>query len=161
MADGLELEEVWNRIDEIRERRKDLADARHIHVAKDYAARETRGERIADGFAATVGSWPFIIGQSGLLAVWVLLNAFAWIRHWDPYPFILLNLMLSFQAAYAGPIIMMSQNRSSGLDRGHADADYRVNQKAELEIEEILILLDTHTHLLAGIRERLTGDQPS
>jgi uncharacterized membrane protein len=64
-----------------------------------------------------------------------MLNGFALIRHWDPYPFILLNLVLSFQAAYAAPIIMMSQNRQSEIDRRHAEHDYRINVKAELEIE--------------------------
>jgi uncharacterized membrane protein len=82
-----------------------------------------------------MGSWPFIIIQSILLACWVSLNAVAFISHWDPYPFILLNLMLSFQAAYAAPIIMMSQNRQAAIDRQDAQHDYEVNVKAELEIE--------------------------
>lgn len=71
----------------------------------------SRGQRIADAVARTMGSWRFIIVQSTLLAVWVTLNVTAWRAHWDPYPFILLNLALSFQAAYAAPFIMMSQNR--------------------------------------------------
>jgi uncharacterized membrane protein len=82
-----------------------------------------------------MGSWGFIIAQSCLLAVWVILNVVAVIKHWDPYPFILLNLMLSFQAAYAAPIIMMSQNRQTAIDRQGAKHDYEVNMKAELEIE--------------------------
>jgi uncharacterized membrane protein len=93
------------------------------------------GDRIADQVAATMGSWPFIIIQSILLALWVVLNVVAFIQHWDPYPFILLNLMLSFQAAYAAPIIMMSQNRQASIDRQEAKHDYEVNMKAELEIE--------------------------
>ena len=68
----------------------------------------SRGQRIADAVAATMGSWKFIIIQSTLLLAWVTLNVTAWQRHWDPYPFILLNLALSFQAAYAAPFIMMS-----------------------------------------------------
>ncbi len=95
----------------------------------------TMGDRISDQVAAVMGSWPCIIIQSILLAVWVGLNAVAWIKHWDPYPFILLNLMLSFQAAYAAPIIMMSQNRQATIDRQNAQHDYEVNMKAELEIE--------------------------
>jgi uncharacterized membrane protein len=82
-----------------------------------------------------MGSWRFIIIQSLILAAWVILNVIAVIQHWDPYPFILLNLMLSFQAAYAAPIIMMSQNRQAAIDRVDAKHDYEVNQKAELEIE--------------------------
>ena len=95
----------------------------------------TLGQRIADMVAASMGSWPFIIVQSLLLAVWIALNITAWIEHWDPYPFILLNLALSFQAAYAAPFIMMSQNRQADIDRRAAENDYKVNIKAELEIE--------------------------
>ncbi|MEA5595974.1 DUF1003 domain-containing protein [Rivularia sp. UHCC 0363] len=93
------------------------------------------GDRVADTVAAVMGSWRFIIIQSVLLFFWVVLNIVAFSRHWDPYPFILLNLMLSFQAAYAAPIIMMSQNRQSAIDRQDAKYDYEVNKKAELEIE--------------------------
>ena len=95
----------------------------------------TRGAIIADWFAKTVGSWRFIVVQSVILGIWIILNGLAFINHWDPYPFILLNLVLSFQAAYAAPIIMMSQNRQSEIDRKHAEYDYRINVKAELEIE--------------------------
>jgi uncharacterized membrane protein len=93
------------------------------------------GAALADWVAKTVGSWRFILIQSGLLIIWIALNAVAFIKHWDPYPFILLNLVLSFQAAYTAPIIMMSQNRQSEIDRRHALHDYRINVKAELEIE--------------------------
>jgi uncharacterized membrane protein len=95
----------------------------------------TPGAALADRVAEIVGSWRFILIQSGLLAIWIALNAVAFIKHWDPYPFILLNLVLSFQAAYTAPIIMMSQNRQSEIDRRHALHDYRINVKAELEIE--------------------------
>jgi uncharacterized membrane protein len=95
----------------------------------------TRGAALADWVAETVGSWRFIIIQSVLLGVWIILNVMAFINHWDPYHFILLNLVLSFQAAYAAPIIMMSQNRQSEIDRRHAEHDYRINVKGELEIE--------------------------
>jgi len=95
----------------------------------------TPGAALADWVAETVGSWPFILVQSVVLAIWVTLNVMAFVRHWDPYPFILLNLVLSFQAAYAAPIIMMSQNRQSEIDRRNAQNDYRINVKAELEIE--------------------------
>ncbi|HWB52829.1 MAG TPA: DUF1003 domain-containing protein [Tepidisphaeraceae bacterium] len=102
----------------------------------------TLGQHVADGFAAMMGSWPFIIIQSIILAAWVVLNVIAWIRHWDPYPFILLNLALSFQAAYAAPIIMMSQNRSADKDRLAADIDHQVNIKAEAHTLLILKRLD-------------------
>src|SRR5437879_6002507 len=75
----------------------------------------TIGEWVADIAAATVGSWPFIIIQTVMLAIWIALNLVGWLYHWDPYPFILLNLALSFQAAYASPVIVMSQNRQAKL----------------------------------------------
>ena len=102
----------------------------------------TFGERIADDVAARVGSWPFIITQSVLLAIWIVVNAFA-IRDWfggkpfDPYPFILLNLMLSFQAAYTGPVVMMSQNRQTAKDRDEAEHDYEVNRQAFDRLERL------------------------
>src|SRR5690349_8313356 len=92
------------------------------------------GDRAADAVAATMGSWRFIALQSGVLAAWVAANVVFGGNAWDPYPFILLNLVLSFQAAYAAPIIMMSQNRQADLDRGRAVADYQVNIRAEAEI---------------------------
>ena len=95
----------------------------------------TVGQKIADAVAATMGSWKFIIIQSVILLIWIILNVTAFIQQWDPYPFILLNLALSFQAAYAAPFIMMSQNRQQDVDRRHAESDYQINVKAELEIE--------------------------
>ncbi len=95
----------------------------------------TIGQVVADWVASTMGSWRFIIIQSILLFLWIVLNVTAFIQRWDPYPFILLNLALSFQAAYAAPFIMMSQNRQSDIDRKKAENDYNVNIKAELEIE--------------------------
>ena len=99
------------------------------------AAQLTAGQRIADTVAATMGSWRFIIIQTTILILWIALNITAWINHWDPYPFILLNLALSFQAAHAAPFIMMSQNRQQDIDRMAAENDYKINIKAELEIE--------------------------
>jgi uncharacterized membrane protein len=95
----------------------------------------TLGQRVADSVAAGMGSWRFIIIQSAILVVWIILNITAYIKHWDPYPFILLNLALSFQAAYAAPFIMMSQNRQQDIDRKEAENDHQINIKAELEIE--------------------------
>ena len=92
------------------------------------------GDRLADAVAATVGSWRFIVIQSSLLAAWIAGNAAFGSTAWDPYPFILLNLMLSFQAAYTAPVIMMSQNRQGELDRDRALADYQVNLRAEADI---------------------------
>ena len=102
----------------------------------------TLGQRIADLVADTMGSWRFIIVQSTALTFWIILNVTAWLKHWDPYPFILLNLMLSFQAAYAAPFIMMSQNRQAMEDRVAAEIDHQVNTKAELEIGLLMHRLD-------------------
>ena len=123
--------------------------------ASDLA--RTRGERMADAFAALVGSWPFIIFQSIALAIWVLLNLTIWIRHWDPYPFILLNLVLSFQAAFASPIIMMSQNRQGLLADRRNKLDLQINLLAEQESTQVLRLLKKLCEH-AGIPLEDTGD---
>jgi uncharacterized membrane protein len=102
-----------------------------------HASHLTTGQRIADTVAATMGSWTFIIVQSVLLTLWIALNLVAWIEHWDPYPFILLNLALSFQAAYAAPFIMISQNRQAERDRHQAEEDFRTNVEAEQRIEDL------------------------
>ena len=102
----------------------------------------TLGERVADRVADTIGSWRFIIIQSMLIVLWIILNVVAWVEHWDPYPFILMNVMLSFQAAYAGPVIMMSQNRQSAKDRLAAEIDHQVNTKAEFEIGLLVRRMD-------------------
>ena len=127
---------------------------RHIHLRTALSrARERRrgegpaptltlGERLSDLVAATVGSWRFILIQSGLLVAWLIANAAFGSNAWDPYPFILLNLMLSFQAAYTAPIIMMSQNRQSDIDRVRSIADYQVNIRAEAEISLLHEKLD-------------------
>jgi uncharacterized membrane protein len=108
--------------------------------------QRTLGERVADGVAAGVGSWPFMITQSMLFVVWVMANAFI-IADWfggepfDPYPFILLNLALSFQAAYTGPVVMMSQNRQAAKDRDEAEHDYRIDQETFDRLKRIEAML--------------------
>lgn len=141
--------------------------ANRLDRGKPEVEPPSRGQKIADMVAAVVGSWRFIIIQSSLLALWIIANVIGFIQHWDPYPFILLNLALSFQAAYTAPIIMMSQNRQAVIDRSSAKQDYTVNLKAELEIEllhqkldllrdqEIKTLIETVTALrteLAAVR---------
>lgn len=113
------------------------------------------GARLADLVAATVGSWRFILIQSVLLAAWIMGNAMAGGSALDPFPFILLNLLLSFQAAYTAPIIMMSQNRLSDADRERAVADYQVNLRAEAEIallhEKVDLLRERELLELTGL----------
>ncbi|PWC52865.1 DUF1003 domain-containing protein [Azospirillum sp. TSO22-1] len=122
----------------------DLEHLRKLRPAHRRVHEEplSLGGRVADRVAAGVGSWRFIIIQSSILALWIVANVLAWAYRWDPYPFILLNLVLSFQAAYTAPIIMMSQNRQADIDRRKAEQDYHVNLKAELEIELLHQKLD-------------------
>jgi len=99
------------------------------------------GSRLADSVAKGMGSWRFIIIQTVLVVLWMALNLVGYMYHWDVYPFILLNLLFSTQAAYAAPIIMMSQNRQNERDRLHAEADYKTNKDAKLEIEALSLML--------------------
>lgn len=103
----------------------------------------TIGQRIADSVARGMGSWKFIIIQTIIVIVWMILNGVAFIYHWDPFPFILLNLVFSTQAAYAAPIIMMSQNRAGERDRAQAQNDYETNIAAKEEIEQLMRRLDS------------------
>lgn len=95
------------------------------------------GDKLADNIAAGMGSWNFLIWQTIAVAIWMLLNIVAFVQHWDPYPFILLNLLFSTQAAYAAPLIMMSQNRQTARDRMQAEEDYQCNIEAKQEIEAL------------------------
>jgi len=101
------------------------------------------GQRLADGVAQGMGSWRFIIWQTIIVIIWMIANVVGFIYHWDVYPYILLNLVFSTQAAYAAPIIMMAQNRQGERDRAQADADYQTNCEAKIEIEELLSKLNS------------------
>ena len=156
----IELHETEERLlTELRTLRRGLR--RHLDGSQTGDTQLTTGQRIADAVAATMGSWTFIIVQSVALMFWVALNVTAYVQHWDPYPFILLNLALSFQAAYAAPFIMMSQNRQQDIDRKSAEDDYQVNIKAELEIEllhqKIDQLRETEVLQLTEAVKDLTG----
>ncbi len=127
------------------------------HAEKTWHERHvddrTFGQRVADGTARVLGSWPFIIGQTVIVFAWIALNVTAVVQRWDPYPFILLNLMFSVQAAYAAPILMMSQNRQGERDRYQARADFDTNVKAETEIEDV----QAHLHNIEATLERIEG----
>ncbi len=123
-------------IDEVRNSK--VKARAYIHTPRNL------GERLADDIATGMGSWKFIIGQSIFVGLWILLNLVGIFEKWDPYPFILLNLLFSTQAAYAAPIIMMSQNRQSQKDRLRDDHEaeevdllYRINEQ-QLEILALL-----------------------
>lgn len=115
----------------------------------------TIGQKVADKVAANMGSWRFIITQSIILAAWIILNSIAWVYRWDYYPFVLLNLMLSFEAAFAAPFIMISQNRQAEKDRLTAQNDYITDMRGEEEIRHILEHLDHQDTLIIKIIERL------
>ena len=127
---------------------------KNVHAV--FETQSTFGQRAADKVAAVAGSWPFIIIQSTLLVAWVALNVTAVVKHWDPYPFILMNLVLSLQAAYTAPVIMMSQNRQAVRDRLEAHNDYEINLKAELEVQTILEHLEAQNAALTEIHKAVT-----
>jgi uncharacterized membrane protein len=122
-----------------------LADLRALDPARSatIAPPLSVSERLADLFATAIGSWRFLILETLLFAAWIMLNVAGWIANWDPYPFILLNLVLAIQAAYAGPIIMMSQKRQAAIDRHRSMSDYEINVKAALEIKLLHQKIDT------------------
>ncbi len=119
--------------------------------------RLTRGQFVADRVAAVLGSWKFIIIQSIVITFWIALNLAAYINHWDPYPFILLNLFLSLQAAYAAPVIMMSQNRQAEKDRLEAHNDFNINIKSEEEVRIIIDNLHAQNEVLTKILEAVNN----
>lgn len=132
------------------------------NVNHEFSEQISGGQRVADLVAKLVGSWPFIIYQSAIIIIWMGANAYLtymagtnpdFFASWDPYPFILLNLVLSFQAAYTGPVVMMSQNRQAEKDRLMADQDYQINKKAE---EEIKVVMEHLVHQDALMQELLT-----
>ena len=125
------------------------------NVNEIIEAQLTFGQRASDWVALNIGSWGFVITQSLLLVVWVVLNITAYMQHWDPYPFILMNLVLSLQAAYTAPIIMMSQNRLAARDRVEAHIDYLINQKAEQEVRAILDHLAAQDMAIVEIHQLL------
>ena len=146
-----------------RERRVIAHLIHHKTVSRDsnavFDSGMTFGQRVADRVANVVGGWPFIITQSILLVLWIASNIYL-VTHYrdkafDPYPFILLNLALSFQAAYTGPIVMMSQNRQNEKDRHAAQSDFECNLKAEAEIRVIMEHLVHQDTMLTDLRAQL------
>lgn len=131
------------------------------NINQEFHSHQTLGQRLADILAKVVGSWPFILIQSAIIITWVGVNVYALIHPsntihaWDPYPFILLNLALSFQAAYTGPIVMMSQNRQAQKDRLMAEHDYFINKKSEKEIQLILEQLHQQNTLILEMLEKI------
>jgi uncharacterized membrane protein len=127
-----------------------------LHQPKEILSK---GQSISDQVAIFGGSWKFIISFSAILSIWILFNTFAPNReHFDPYPFILMNLVLSAIAALQAPIIMMSQNRKEEKDRKRSENDYLINLKAELEVrslhQKIDLLLEEQIKVLFDSQAR-------
>jgi uncharacterized membrane protein len=125
---------VKPKVVELKHKRPQLT-LQEIEQNRAQEHQSTLGQRVADAMAAKVGSWGFLIGQTTVLTGWVTLNLMPGVPHWDQSPFILLNLMFSFASAYTAPIVLMSQNRQSDMEREKAEYDHQVNLKAGYDIE--------------------------
>jgi uncharacterized membrane protein len=139
-------------LDKVRRRER---VSRNVEVL--HRERLTLGERLADRLAEVAGSWAFIIGFGAVLGAWVFVNSVAFIHHWDKYPYILLNLMLSTLAALQAPVIMMSQSRQEARDRLRSEHDYEINLKAEIEVQQIGEKLNEIQAMLAAAGKRETS----
>lgn len=135
---------------------------RHTHehppvrdINQEVDRRTTRRERIAEDLGQMIGSWTFVVFQAVLLALWLVLNAVAFLKHWDGYPFLLLNLVLSFQAAFAVPILLMALNRAAQRDRLAAQQAYQEGVKAEEELKSVMNHLEVQDEVMLQVLHRL------
>ena len=115
----------------------------------------TLGERVADRISSGIGSWAFLIGQGVIIVIWVTLNVIGLINHWDPYPFILLNLVFSIQAAYTGPVLLLAGNRQAQKDRLRLEHPAEVAETAEKATLTILPELETNTEATLKVLDHL------
>ena len=134
-----------------------LADSKISVSPKKEKEKYTLGQRAADAIAKFAGSWAFIFSFAGVLILWMVVNAILATKAFDPYPFILLNLVLSCVAAIQAPLIMMSQNRQEEKDRHRAENDYKVNLKTEIMIEDLYDKVNTILAKQSQIEKLLTG----
>ena len=134
-----------------------LADSRVSVNPAEEKAKYTLGQRAADAIAKFAGSWAFIFSFTGVLVLWMVLNAVLAAQAFDPYPFILLNLVLSCIAAIQAPLIMMSQNRQEEKDRRRAENDYKVNLKTEIMIEDLYDKVNAILAKQSALEKRLAA----
>ena len=151
-------------LDDIRQDMSDeevlaLLANRKISVRPDSEKKYTLGQRAADAIAKFAGSWAFIFSFAGVLILWMVVNAILATKAFDPYPFILLNLVLSCVAAIQAPLIMMSQNRQEEKDRRRAENDYKVNLKTEIMIEDLYDKVNAILAKQAQIEKLLSGQE--
>ena len=137
-----------------------LADSRVSVNPAEEKAKYTLGQRAADAIAKFAGSWAFIFSFTGVLVLWMVINAVLAARAFDPYPFILLNLVLSCVAAIQAPLIMMSQNRQEEKDRRRAENDYKVNLKTEIMIEDLYDKVNAILAKQSALEKRLAAQAP-
>lgn len=124
-------------------------------ISRRLHEERTFGERLADAVADAVGSWSFLIIQTILVVLWIAINVVAVVRRWDPYPFVLLNLLFSVQAAYTGPVLLLSSNRTAQRDRIMAEHDHVTNEKAEKLVESLMSELLRNSKATLAIAEHL------
>ena len=134
-----------------------LADSRVSVNPAEEKAKYTLGQRAADAIAKFAGSWAFIFSFTGVLVLWMVINTLLAARAFDPYPFILLNLVLSCIAAIQAPLIMMSQNRQEEKDRRRAENDYKVNLKTEIMIEDLYDKVNAILARQSALEKRLNA----
>ena len=134
-----------------------LADSRVSVNPAEEKAKYPLGQRAADAIAKFAGSWAFIFSFTGVLVLWMAVNAVLAARAFDPYPFILLNLVLSCIAAIQAPLIMMSQNRQEEKDRRRAENDYKVNLKTEIMIEDLYDKVNAILARQSALEKRLNA----
>ena len=134
-----------------------LADSRVSVNPSEEKEKYTLGQRAADAIAKFAGSWAFIFSFTGGLVLWTVVNALLAARAFDPYPFILLNLVLSCIAAIQAPLIMMSQNRQEEKDRRRAENDYKVNLKTEIMIEDLYDKVNAILAKQSALEKRLNA----
>ena len=136
-----------------------LADSKVSVQPEGGKEKYTLGQRAADSIAKFAGSWAFIFSFSGVLILWMVVNVLLAAGAFDPYPFILLNLVLSCVAAIQAPLIMMSQNRQEEKDRRRAENDYKVNLKTEIMIEDLYDKINLILKKQATLEKKLAQEE--
>ena len=136
-----------------------LADSKISVDPNKKREKYTVGQRAADAIAKFAGSWAFIFSFSAVLVLWMILNILLAVKAFDPYPFILLNLVLSCVAAIQAPLIMMSQNRQEEKDRRRAENDYKVNLKTEIMIEDLYDKINLILKKQAALEKKLAQEE--
>ena len=135
---------------------------RHTHehppvrdINQEVDRRASRGERIAADLSRVIGSWTFMLFQGVLVALWVAVNVVAFLRHWDGFPFLLLNLVLTFQAAFAVPVVFMVLNRAAQRDRLAAQQAFQEGVKSEEEMKAVMTHLEVQDEVMLQVLHRL------